>query len=58
MIATEKRIGKASILGSIRRVSAFPKVEEIGIDIFDVSEWKGDWDKWADWDQWQDSHRK
>lgn len=54
----KKKIGKASILGAIRRVSEFPEVEENSANVFDVSDWKGDWDKWDDWDQWQDSHRK
>ncbi len=53
-----KKIGSVGILGSIRRVSSFPRIEETVVsEAFEISAWKGDWDKWDDWDKWQDSHK-
>lgn len=55
----EKKVGPVGILGSIKRVSSLPKIEETGVSkAFEISAWKGDWDKWDDWDKWQDSHHK
>lgn len=47
-----------SLVGSIRRMTFLPTVNQSKRQPQEIAAWRGDWDKWEDWDDWSDSHGK